>query len=111
MTKLDICYRVSMDTGIPEKTVLQAFNGIIKTIKRNVALGETIELRGFGTFAPVNRTARKARHIKTNTEMIVPARTEVRFKPSKKWQEIMSTENIGEKLNKIQNDGPAKNRK
>ena len=109
MTKSDICYRVGMDEGIPEITVLQVLDGIVKTIKRNVALGETIELRGFGTFAPVHKKARKARHIKTNTEMIVPARTEVRFKPSKKWQQIMRTENISEKLNKLQNDGPAKN--
>ena len=52
-------------------------------VKDLVAEGETIYLRGFGSFGPKKRAKKTARNISNNTTIIIPEHFAPFFKPSK----------------------------
>jgi DNA-binding protein HU-beta len=45
--------------------------------------GETVELKGFGSFSVVETKARSGRNPRTGKPIAIPAGRKVRFKPSK----------------------------
>lgn len=64
-----------------ERKVVQS---AIELIQREVAeSGESVILRGFGTFQRVTTGERMARSPQTGEEVRVPARSVIRFKASK----------------------------
>jgi nucleoid DNA-binding protein len=52
-------------------------------IRRTVDGGETVALRGFGTFRISERSARKGRNPQTGEEIDIPASRSLAFKASK----------------------------
>ncbi len=50
MTKAEIVNRINQRTGIEKVAVSVAVESLMETIKDNMAKGENIYLRGFGTF-------------------------------------------------------------
>ena len=59
-----------------------------------VASGETIYLRGFGSFGPKVRAKKTARNISNNTTIIIPEHTAPYFKPSKSFvKKVMQKSN------------------
>lgn len=72
MTKADIVDIVSNSTGITKVETEAVINGFLDTVIDAMKSGETIELRGFGSFKVVKRAQRVARNPKTNEEVIVP---------------------------------------
>lgn len=52
-------------------------------IRDEVTGGDTVTIRGFGTFQTKQRKAKPARNINTGETLLVPARKVVVFKPSK----------------------------
>ena len=56
----------------------------INEVKERVLAGETVIVRGFGSFKPVKRAAKVCRNVHTGEAMTVPERMGVRFRPSKK---------------------------
>ena len=52
--------------------------------------GNSIHLRGFGTFKVVTRKPKRARNIYTGTSVMVPERTAVKFIPGKALKEAMN---------------------
>jgi integration host factor subunit beta len=59
-------------------------------VKRALANGEHIEIRGFGTFRTRKRKTRMARNPRTGDAVKVPSRTVPVFKPSKHLQSKVS---------------------
>ena len=59
-------------------------------VKDVVANGETIYLRGFGSFGPKRKAQKTARNISNNTTIIIPEHIAPCFKPSKSFiQKVM----------------------
>ena len=85
MTKKDIVKLISNHLGLPQvktKQVVQmTFDAVID------ALQGRIELRNFGVFEVKRRAARRARNPRTGTEVEVPAKNIVTFKPGKEMLE------------------------
>ncbi|MCK4298292.1 MAG: integration host factor subunit beta [Planctomycetes bacterium] len=83
MTKKDIVKLISNHLGLPQvktKQVVQmTFDAIIDALQEE----GRIELRNFGVFEVRRRAARKARNPRTGTEVDVPAKNIVTFKPGK----------------------------
>ena len=83
MTKKDIVKLISNHLGLPQvktKQVVQmTFDAIIDALQEE----GRIELRNFGVFEVRLRAARKARNPRTGTEVDVPAKNIVTFKPGK----------------------------
>ena len=58
-------------------------DGFLNALKRALANGENIEIRGFGTFKVRRRKTRIARNPRTGDPVEVPSRSVPVFKPSK----------------------------
>ena len=58
-------------------------DGVLRVIAETLAKGESVQLRGFGSFVVVNKSERKVNDIKTGKPITIPAHKSVRFKLSK----------------------------
>ena len=83
MTKAEIVKQISDKTGISSVEVLRVVEAFMATTKDNMAKGENIYLRGFGTFAVTKRAKKVARNISKNTTIIIPEHSIPAFKPAK----------------------------
>lgn len=85
MTKKELIETVASQTGISISDTASTIEAFISAIKTNVAVGKPIFIRGFGTFKTVTKAERKARDIKKNEEIVIPARKVPTFKISKNF--------------------------
>jgi DNA-binding protein HU-beta len=86
MTKAEIVSIIASNTGMTKIEVDSVLKGFFETVIESMKRGETIELRGFGTFKVIRRAQRVARNPKTNTEVIVPQQFSPVFKPSREFK-------------------------
>ena len=89
MTKADIINIVSDNTGVDKSDVHIIFDGICDSIKCALALGESIQIRGFGSFSNKKRAKKVARNISKNTSIIIEPHYVPHFKPAKSFIEII----------------------
>ncbi|MEX2641664.1 MAG: HU family DNA-binding protein [Balneolales bacterium] len=92
MTKSDIVDSISSSTGITKLETEAVVNGFLSTVIDSMKKGETIELRGFGSFKVVKRARRVARNPKTNEEVIVPEQYVPVLKISKEFKRSVNQE-------------------
>ena len=85
MTKAELINAISEDTGIDRPTIAAALESFMKQVKDATVNGETIYLRGFGSFGLKKRAAKLARNISTNTALMVPSCSIPAFKPAKEF--------------------------
>ena len=85
MTKSDIINQIVAQTGIEKPTVTVAVEAIMDSIKQNMAKGENIYLREFGTFLLKKRAEKTGRNITKGTSMKIPAHYIPAFKPAKEF--------------------------
>ncbi len=85
MRKSDIINNISDKTGIPKVDVLVTVETLLKEIKENLAKGENIYVRGFGSFITKKRAAKIGRNIKKNVAVNIPEHFIPAFKPSKEF--------------------------
>tara|TARA_B100000676_G_C17712831_1_gene647207 strand:+ start:108 stop:398 length:291 start_codon:yes stop_codon:yes gene_type:complete len=95
LTKLDLIKKISHKTGIERQDVTAVLESMMINVKDLVAEGETIYLRGFGSFGPKKRAKKTARNISNNTTIIIPEHFAPFFKPSKSFvKKVMHNTNI-----------------
>jgi nucleoid DNA-binding protein len=88
MTKRDLVMRISNETGLVQQEVLDVIQKTLDYISEAVAKGETVELRNFGVFEVKVRKARVGRNPnEPATDVPIPARSVVKFKPGKEMRE------------------------
>lgn len=83
MTKADIVNEVAKATGIEKIAVASVVDAVIDSIKESVCNGESVYLRGFGSFNAKQRAEKTARNITKGTTITIPAHKIAAFKPSK----------------------------
>lgn len=91
MTKQDVINQISQQTGqdsLTSRTVLESF---FELVKQQLAAGEAIYVRGFGSFVPTQRGAKVARNISQNTAHPIEAHVIPVFKPSVEFKEQVRT--------------------
>jgi DNA-binding protein HU-beta len=86
--KLDIITEVVNKTGITKTKAEQAVETVFEAMKRALAHGDRIELRGFGVFSVRPRKTGIGRNPRTGAEVNIPPGRAVRFKPGKELQSI-----------------------
>jgi DNA-binding protein HU-beta len=89
MTKQNLIAKIVHQTGQDEDLVAQTVDAFLEGIKRHVGRGETIYMRGFGSFGPKLRAIKKARNIKTGQVITVPAHLAPVFKPAEAFKEAV----------------------
>lgn len=88
MTKRDLVSRISNETGMIQMDVQKVVQLTLDGISDAVARGDKVELRNFGVFEVRTRKPRVGRNPnEPNTNVSIPSRTVVRFKPGKEMRE------------------------
>lgn len=85
MTKAEIVQEIANKTGIEKGAVQATVEAFMETLKSNMAKGENIYLRGFGTFLLKRRAEKTGRNISKNTAVKIPAHMIPAFKPAKEF--------------------------
>ena len=89
MTKAEIVSQITEKTGIEKVAVTAIVEEIMESIKSNMAKGENVYLRGFGTFGVIERKEKLGRNISKNTSVVIPAHKIPKFKPSKEFLKMI----------------------
>jgi nucleoid DNA-binding protein len=88
MTKRDLVSRISNETGMIQMDVQKVVQLTLDGISDAVAHGQKVELRNFGVFEVRTRKPRVGRNPnEPNSNVSIPSRTVVRFKPGKEMRE------------------------
>ena len=80
MTKAELIQAVASETGETSKTVGKVLRGVL----RNIKTADRITFVKFGSFRKAERNARECRNPRTGAPVLVPNRTVMTFKASKK---------------------------
>ncbi len=83
MIKLDIVNEVVERTGITKTKAEVAVETVFQSMKKALARGDRIELRGFGVFNVRPRKTGIGRNPRTGAIVTIPPGKSVRFKPGK----------------------------
>jgi len=90
MTKRDLVVRISEETGLVQQQVLDVIQKTLDHICAGLADGTTVELRNFGVFEVKVRKPRVGRNPnKPETDVPIPRRAVVKFKPGKEMREAV----------------------
>jgi DNA-binding protein HU-beta len=86
--KLDIINEVVNRTGVTKTKAEIAVETVFDSMKKALAKGDRIELRGFGVFNVKPRKTGIGRNPRTGAEVAIPPGKAVRFKPGKELQSL-----------------------
>ena len=89
MTKAELVNTIAIKTGYDKTTLLNVVESAMDSIKGTVAAGETVYLRGFGSFGTKVRKKKIARNITKKESIVVPEHKIPVFKPSDAFAEIV----------------------
>ncbi|MBX7157318.1 MAG: integration host factor subunit beta [Verrucomicrobiae bacterium] len=87
LTKRDLVIRISNETGLIQKEVLNVIQKSLDYIVEALAEGRNVELRNFGVFEVVLRKGRIGRNPKQpESDVMIPPRAVVKFKGGKEMK-------------------------
>jgi nucleoid DNA-binding protein len=87
LTKRDLVIRISNETGLIQQQVLDVVQKTLDYIAEALAKGDKVELRNFGVFEVKVRRARIGRNPNApETDVPIPERSVVKFKPGKEMR-------------------------
>ena len=89
MTKAELINELAISTGFDKKSISVIVEGFMDQVKNNVANGENVYLRGFGSFVTKTRAAKIARNISKNTSVQVPAHEIPYSKPADEFSNLV----------------------
>jgi integration host factor subunit beta len=89
MTKSDLVTKVSREIGpkISKVECNSVMDLLLSSITEELAQGNSVEIRGFGTFKVRERKARMGRNPSTSEPVAIPARRVPVFTPSKLFRD------------------------
>lgn len=95
MTKADIVNEIAKSTGVEKVAVQKTVEAFMETVKGSLVNGESVYLRGFGSFITRKRARKTARNITKGTSMEIPEHFIPSFKPAKVFMnEVKDSKNI-----------------
>ena len=83
MNKKELIAIVKEARGLKVAEAEELVNLVIGAIEEKLVAKEEVSLFGFGTFKVVEKPESKARNPKTQAEVIVPAKTVIKFQSAK----------------------------
>ena len=90
MNKTELIAAVAEKAGISKKDAEAAVNTTLDTIVEMVAAGDKVQLVGFGTFEPRERSAKTGKNPRTGESIEIPASKIPAFKAGKAFKDIVN---------------------
>jgi len=89
VTKADIINQIASKTGVDKIEIATIIEGFFVIVKDSLADGNSIYIRGFGSFINKKRRKKIARNISKNTAIVIDEHYIPSFKPSKKFIKLI----------------------
>ena len=86
LTKLDLSKIVAQNKNVAIREVTEVIDEIAKVIIQKVSLGESVNIKNFGTFISKKRAERRGINPRTQQAIIIEACHVPRFKPGKAFK-------------------------
>ncbi len=86
MTKAELITNIAIQTGYDKTSIGVVVESVMENIKKAVASGDNVYLRGFGSFTTKTRAKKIARNISKNTSIEVPEHKIPAFKASNEFK-------------------------
>lgn len=90
MIKNEIAELVVSNTNLSKSQAIEAVDAVFKAISMSLTHGESVYVRGFGTFKAVTTKERNGRNISKGTTVKIPARHTVKLIPGKQLKSLMN---------------------
>ncbi len=88
ITKRDLVVRISNETGLTQQQVFDVMQKTLDALTEELAKGNSVVMRNFGTFEVRQTKAKVGRNPKNpNRDVPIPPRAVVKFKPGKEMKE------------------------
>ena len=87
MTKAEIVSNISNKLGLEKGETQKVVEHFMEEVKSAMESGETVYLRGFGSFIVKKRAEKTGRNISKGTSIIIPEHYVPAFKPAKTFVE------------------------
>jgi DNA-binding protein HU-beta len=91
VTKADVVSEIAANTGVERAAVQQVVENFFNVLKNNMAQGNNVYFRGFGSFVVKKRARKVARNIAKNTSLVIEPHYIPSFKPAKTFVEDVKT--------------------
>ena len=89
MTKAELVEEIAKRTGMTKPETAGMVEAFMDTVKETMVAGESVYLRGFGSFMVKERAKKKARDIGKNTTIEISAHNVPAFKACKAFKEAI----------------------
>ncbi|MCA9567126.1 MAG: HU family DNA-binding protein [Myxococcales bacterium] len=89
MTWTDLVDAVATRTGIPRSQVKAVLKGLAEEVRDALLRGETVSVRGLGSWSRAWRQGRVVRSVTNRRKMWIGGRHRVRFRPTRSLQETI----------------------
>lgn len=96
LTKMDIIKALADRYHLQTAATKRVVQGTLDSITEALIKGQKIELRNFGIFEVIERASRKARNLKARTEVVIPRRKVVKFRPGKIMEDKITVRSMRE---------------
>ena len=91
ITKRDLVVRISNETGLTQQQVFDVVQKTLDAVTLELAQGNTVVMRNFGTFEVRQTKAKVGRNPKNpGKDVPIPPRAVVKFKPGKEMKETVA---------------------
>src|SRR5215471_15071726 len=91
MTKTELVNHVAATIPLPQHQIDAVITGFLQGIMDALHAGDSVELRGFGSFRLRHRQARAGRNPRTGDTVQIPAKTVPVFTAGKPFQTLVHT--------------------
>jgi DNA-binding protein HU-beta len=86
MTKAELITEIALSTGYDKNSVAVIVEAFMEGVKKSMARGKNVYMRGFGSFVLKSRKEKMARNITKRTTVYVPAHCVPDFKPAAEFK-------------------------
>ena len=90
MNKSELIQHIATAAGINKTQATAALQAFETAVIDSLANGETLELKGFGTFKITERAERQGRNPKTGETLTIPATKSPTFKAGKAFKDAVN---------------------
>lgn len=90
MNKNELIKHIAETAGLTQKQATSALQAVETAIIDSLANGNTVELKGFGTFSVKERAERQGRNPKTGETITIPAQKTPHFKAGKAFKDAVN---------------------
>jgi len=103
-SKSDLMEMVRLKANFTKLEAEKAVNFVFETIQEQVKENKVLQIRDFGVFSLVQQAAYVGRNPKTGNPVDVPARVNIKFKPSKNLKAYLNNTDISDEEDEATGD-------